>query len=325
MSGGVAAPASAPALIEPSPLDCLAASSTTALPPTIHFAHYMPIMFPASMSSAYMPGALHVAPMHARAAGIALAGSGPLRPPSEASVSARSSSVPLEGPPEAPIAPELLRRRQSLRLPAYHAHEMLASCNSDGTTEALLVRVQPPLSAAEAAAIGLPAADAAAARGAAPRDARAAIGLPSIAPPVDAAAGGAMLAALTQRRPLSAPAIGLPVGEMLLPCSGTGSAVSAAGASQRLGPGVIVLEAARSEPGSPHRGGAAGVWLACEPSGGGTANVAEAQCAGDVTPASSAPSGGLALLGNAGATADTGVAEAADVLSVELEQPKGSQ
>lgn len=277
-AAAAAAPGMPPILLDPTTLEGPPGSGGPPFPQTIHFAQYMPIVFPSSPSGIRILGRMPSSLAPIPAPGVAYTGGGTYVPLAEGAIggppadslptSVVSSSQALSeaaaaaggggapGGGDCPIDPELLRRRQSLRLP-YPANEMLHSCNSDSVSETLLVRVQPPLSAAEAASIGLHASDGVLA---APpprdgsRDARAAIGLPSIAPPVDAAVGGAMLAALSQRGALSTgpTALGLPIGEALLPRSAPASTHLTAAEDHPVEPETALVSNAKGDPSSPH-------------------------------------------------------------------------
>lgn len=281
-----AAPGMPPILLDPNTLDGSPGSGGPAFPQTIHFAQYMPIVFPSSPSGIRILGRMPSPHVPIPTPGVSYFGGGTYIPLVEGAVgdppaarttdSVVSSSQPLSEAAAAvaaaatggggggggaraggdcPIDPDLLRRRQSLRLP-HGQTEMLHSCNSESHSETLLVRVQPPLSAAEAASIGLHTSDGVLT---APptrdgsRDARAAIGLPSIAPPVDAAVGGAMLAALSQRGTLSSgqPALGLPIEEVMVPRSAPASARSAAADTYPVQPDAALATRTKSDASSP--------------------------------------------------------------------------
>eukprot|EP00892_Ulva_mutabilis_P000768 jgi/Ulvmu1/10692/UM067_0018.1 len=212
-----------PFLMDVNPIDAPAGSSGPSFPHTIHFTSYMPILLHPALTGVQVPGAINaslqpISPLYAAPAGLPLADIGQMRQPGSAatypSASSVASSRPLsEGAQERPIDPDLLRRRQPQRGQPYQ--EMLYSCNSDSTADTVYLRLHPQSAAAAAEsqvmAIGLPSSEGM--LGPHQRGARAAIGLPSIAPPVDAAAGGALVAALSQRD-ANAPALGLPVSEL---------------------------------------------------------------------------------------------------------------
>lgn len=255
-----------PFLLEANTLDGPPGSAGSSFPHTIHFTSYMPILLHPTLSGVQIPGTINaslqpISPLYAHPAGLHLSGSGRLQPPSDAQEppGSTASSRPLsDTTAERPIDPDLLRRRQSLRQP-YQAQEMLYSCNSDSTAETLFVRMQPPLSAAEMTAIGLPSSEGLAGM---QRDSRAAIGLPSIAPPVDAAAGGALVAALSQRN-VNGPAIGLPVSELRC-CHSAPSSARCAVADTDDGRGGVPEEQkpASAEPGVGPEAGVAGAYIA---------------------------------------------------------------